>query len=158
MLNRKTSLLSIGRALTFTLAFVSKVAEGVLLGATMPKQAMASSKPPVTNLAQLIRSLRSRGHKVARKERVEQPFLSVKGQIIKIDDQDVQVFEYRTAHAAELDGNDRLLNTHLYFLYYYGFGVTHLKPVAPSSGAVISLSFGHSIETRHGPTHRICMM
>jgi hypothetical protein len=40
-----------------------------------------------------------------RKERVEQPFLSVKGQIIKIDDRDVQVFEYRTAHAAELAAN-----------------------------------------------------
>lgn len=105
MLNRKTRLLSIGLALTFTLAFVSKVAGASLLGATMPKQTAASSKPAVTNLAQLIRTLRSRGNKVARKERVEQPFLSVKGQIIKIDDQDVQVFEYRTAHAAQLDAN-----------------------------------------------------
>ena len=38
-------------------------------------------------------------------ERVEQPFLFVKGQIIRIDEQDVQVFEYRTTHAAELDAN-----------------------------------------------------
>lgn len=105
MLNRKTRVLSIGLALTFTLAFVSKVDGNVLPGATMPKQATAFSKPPVTNLAQLIRTLRSRGHKVVRKVRVEQPFLSVKGQIIKIDDQDVQVFEYRTAQAAQLDAN-----------------------------------------------------
>ena len=105
MLDRKTRLLSIGLALTFTLAFVSQVAGAVLLGATMPKQTAASSKPAVTNLAQLIRTLRNRGHKVVRKERVDQPFFSVKGQIIHIDEQDVQIFEYRTARAAELDAN-----------------------------------------------------
>ena len=59
MLNRKTRLLSIGLALTFTLAFVSKVAGAVLLGATMPKQTARSSKPAVTSLAQLIRRLRA---------------------------------------------------------------------------------------------------
>jgi len=70
MLNRKTRLLSIGLAFTFRFAFVSKVAEAVLLGATMPKQGTAAPKPPATNLAQLIRTLRGRDHKVARKERV----------------------------------------------------------------------------------------
>jgi hypothetical protein len=50
MLNRKTRLLSIGLAFTFRFAFVSKVAEDVLLGATMPKQGTAAPKPPVTNL------------------------------------------------------------------------------------------------------------
>jgi hypothetical protein len=59
-------------------------------------------KPALRNLRQLINALKTRGKKVRRKGRVEQPFLSVKGQIITIDGEDVQVFEYRTAHAATL--------------------------------------------------------
>jgi hypothetical protein len=58
---------------------------------------------PFKNLTQLFNTLKNRGKKVRRKGRVEQPFLSVKGQVITIDGEDVQVFEYRTAHRAEVD-------------------------------------------------------
>jgi hypothetical protein len=60
-------------------------------------------KPALRNLRQLINALKTRGKEIRRKGRVEQPFLSVKGQVITIDDEDVQVFEYRTARAAEVD-------------------------------------------------------
>lgn len=66
-------------------------------------QTAASSQPNVKNLQELIAGLKRRGKKLGRKEKVEQPFLSVKGQIISVDDQEVQVFEYRNVLAAELD-------------------------------------------------------
>lgn len=95
MLNCRRRLGSIGVAVILTFACGSEVTGVVSPGASRP----------ITNLAQLISRLRSRGHKVTRKERVEQPFLSVKGRIIKLDDQDVQVFEYRTTHEAQLDAS-----------------------------------------------------
>ena len=36
----------------------------------------------------------------------EQPFLSAKLQVITTNGEDVQVFEYRTAHAAEVDAQN----------------------------------------------------
>jgi hypothetical protein len=57
-------------------------------------------KPALRNLRQLINALKTRGKETRRKGRIEQPFLSVNGQVITIDDEDVQVFEYRTARAA----------------------------------------------------------
>jgi hypothetical protein len=44
-------------------------------------QTTSAVKPDVRNLRQLINALKTRGKKVRRKGRVEQPFLSVKGQI-----------------------------------------------------------------------------
>jgi len=65
----------------------------------------ASSTPRVKNLRELINKLKTGDERVARKGKVEQPFFSVKGQIITIGDQDVQVFEYRSLKAAELDAS-----------------------------------------------------
>jgi hypothetical protein len=50
--------------------------------------------------------LKTRGNEIRRKGRVEEPFLSAKGQVITIDGEDVQVFEYRTARAAEVDAQN----------------------------------------------------
>lgn len=66
-------------------------------------QMTTSSTLRVKNLRELIKKLKSGGERVSREGKVEQPFFSVKGQIITIGDQDVQVFEYRTIKAAELD-------------------------------------------------------
>jgi hypothetical protein len=87
-------------------AFASKFE---LLGAartprgTITVQTKTSPNRDVKYLGQLIKRLKAGGEKVGRKGRVEQPFFSVKGQIITIGHQDVQVFEYRSVKAAELD-------------------------------------------------------
>ena len=70
---------------------------------TITIQTAASLQPNVRSLREVSARLKGRGKKVGRKEKVEQPFLSVKGQIISVDDQDIQVFEYRGIRAAELE-------------------------------------------------------
>lgn len=55
---------------------------------------------PPGDLAGLINSLRARGVTVGRAGEVSQPFFSVRGRIITVSGEDVQVFEYRSAAAA----------------------------------------------------------
>jgi hypothetical protein len=91
-------------AVIFAVASGSEVFGRVELARdTLVIQTTLSSTPRVKNLRELINKLKSGGERVARKEKVEQPFFSVKGQIIAIGNQDVQVFEYRTIKATELD-------------------------------------------------------
>jgi hypothetical protein len=104
MTNQKMHWLIITIAVTF--AFASKFE---LLGAartargTITVQTKTSANKDVKNLGQLIERLRAGREKVRRKGRVEQPFFSVKGQIITLGHQDVQIFQYRSVKAAELD-------------------------------------------------------
>jgi hypothetical protein len=104
MTGRKTWWLIITIAVMFV--FASKLE---LLGATrtprgtITVQTKTSPDGDVKSLGQLIKTLKAGGEKVRRKGRVEQPFFSVKGHIITLGDQDVQVFEYRTVKAAEVD-------------------------------------------------------
>ena len=70
---------------------------------TITVQTSRSPTGAVKNLGQLLKRLKARGGKIARKGRVEQPFFSVTGQLITVSDQDVQVFEYRTVKAPEVD-------------------------------------------------------
>ena len=102
MRNRKTK-----RVIVTVITIVLAAVWGAPTRSSVPKtitiQTAASSQPNIRNLRELIARLKGRGKKVRRKEKVEQPFLSVKGQIISVDDQDVQVFEYRNVPAAELD-------------------------------------------------------
>ena len=56
---------------------------------------------PVTDYQSLIDNLRAAGATVNPAGEVEQPFFSVKGFIIKVKNNDVQVFEYSDADAAE---------------------------------------------------------
>lgn len=88
--------------------FVAIACGSTVLGCVEPARGTfmthrSSSVPRAKNLRELINKLRKGGERVARKGRVEQPFFSVKGQIITVGGQDVQVFEYRTIKAAELD-------------------------------------------------------
>lgn len=53
------------------------------------------------NLKDLVNRLRTSGEKVQRAGRVDQPFFSVKGQIITVNGEQVQVFEYATTKTAE---------------------------------------------------------
>jgi hypothetical protein len=106
-LNWKIRLLVISIAVIYAEASRSEVFghSATATGDTMTVQTTRSSKPSVKNIRQLIDRLRASGEKIARKGRVEQPFFSVKGQMITIGDQHVQVFEYRSLKAAELDAS-----------------------------------------------------
>lgn len=56
---------------------------------------------PAKNLNDLINRLRARGRKVLRGGKVSQPFFSSAGRTINVDGEQVQVFQYANAKAAE---------------------------------------------------------
>ena len=53
------------------------------------------------NLSRLITALRQAGTTVATGDEVSQPFFSVKGRIIRVNGEDVQVFVYRDESSAQ---------------------------------------------------------
>ena len=59
---------------------------------------------PVTDLASLLNSLRIAGAGGEVTGEVDQPFLAVKGTMIKVRGEDVQVYQYANAVAADADG------------------------------------------------------
>jgi len=66
-----------------------------------PTPPVTSHGGPVTDYASLVDNLRATGATVNPAGQVEQPFFSVKGFLIKVNYDDVQVFEYGDANAAE---------------------------------------------------------
>lgn len=68
------------------------------------KQAQGQSlASPVTDQASLISKLRAAGASVEVVGEVDQPFLSVTGTMIKVHGEDVQVFQYANAAAADAE-------------------------------------------------------
>ena len=68
----------------------------------------ASSTPsmqgdPTEGQASLMNDLQSAGMDVEMGDTVEQPFFAVNGRIIKVNNADVQVFEYQSAEEMEAD-------------------------------------------------------
>jgi hypothetical protein len=57
----------------------------------------------VEDQTSLIEALRAGGAEVELGDSIEQAFFNVTGQIIKVNDQDVQVFEYESAEKMEAD-------------------------------------------------------
>lgn len=68
-----------------------------------PGTPLVSHGGPVTDYVSLIDQLRAAGATVEPAGAVSQPFFSVKGQVIKVNGEDVQVFEYTDAAAAEAE-------------------------------------------------------
>lgn len=60
-----------------------------------------SGASPVTDYSALVASLRAAGTSVKPGAKVEQPFFSVIGRSLQVDGEDVQVFEYPDAAAAD---------------------------------------------------------
>ena len=58
---------------------------------------------PVTGYASLINKLRVAGVSVEPAGEVQQPFFSIKGEMIKVHGEDVQVFQYANAAAADAE-------------------------------------------------------
>lgn len=76
----------------------------LVITACAPRQAEADvPAAPVEDQASLINALRAAGANVEPGEAVEQVFFTVKGQILKVNGADVQVFEYESAAAMETD-------------------------------------------------------
>lgn len=69
--------------------------------------AQAQEKPsksgPVTDYPSVVKSLRALGAGAVGAGEVEQPFLSITGRMIKVHGEDVQVFQYATAAAADAE-------------------------------------------------------
>jgi hypothetical protein len=63
----------------------------------------ASHGVPVTDYVSLVDTLRAAGATVEPKTELEQPFFSVKGQMITVNGNDVQVYEYQDADAADAE-------------------------------------------------------
>lgn len=66
-----------------------------------PAQAKQSISVPVTDYPSLVKNLRALGAGAAVAGDVEQPFFSVTGKMIKVHGEDVQVFQYANASAAD---------------------------------------------------------
>lgn len=67
------------------------------------QQASSPTSKPANNVNELIGRLKARGQKVRRGSKVSQPFFSVRGRIISVDGEQVQVFQYANAKSADRD-------------------------------------------------------
>jgi hypothetical protein len=83
------------------LSILSLAMAALLIAACAP-QAQSSATTELDQ-ASLIEALRATGAEVELGDSVEQAFLAVLGQILKLDGTDVQVFEYESAQAMEAD-------------------------------------------------------
>lgn len=72
---------------------------------TGPDQAQQkpSKSGPVTDYPSLIKSLRALGAGATAVGKVDQPFFSITGRMIKVHGEDVQVFQYANAAAANAE-------------------------------------------------------
>jgi len=67
-------------------------------------QRKPSTRGAVTDYPSLIKSLRAAGAGATATGDVEQPFLSIKGMMVKVHGEDVQVFQYPSAAEMEAQG------------------------------------------------------
>lgn len=72
-----------------------------LVAVAIGRHVIYQSQRTPKNLKDLVNRLRTSGEKVQRAGRVDQSFFSVKGQIITVSGEQVQVFEYATTKTAE---------------------------------------------------------
>lgn len=101
----KPFLLSIG--LLFVLA-AGFTACGEKSASSHQPQQGKSPAAPVTDFAGLIANLRAAGARVEPKGEVDQPFFAVAGRLVKVHGEEVQVFQY--PHAAAADAQAALVS------------------------------------------------
>lgn len=90
-----------GIAMKHHLIFIVSLALVALGGATCRPKSTGNQGGSALGFTNLVDGLRGAGAKVEPAGEVSQPFFSVKGQIIKVNGSDVQVFEYANATAAD---------------------------------------------------------
>jgi hypothetical protein len=89
---------------------VLAMASGLLLsacgGAPTASASNASPEPrAVEDQATLVAALQAAGATIETGDPISQPFFSVEGNIIKVNGADVQVFEYESSEAMELESS-----------------------------------------------------
>jgi hypothetical protein len=89
------------RYISLAMAFVLLVSYGV--SCAQQEAPPVSHGDPVSDYVSLIDNLRAADATVNPAGEVSQPFFSVKGQVIKVNGEDVQVFEYIDKAAAEAE-------------------------------------------------------
>jgi hypothetical protein len=72
-------------------------------GGPQPEPPVVSHGGPLTDYVSLVDHLRATGAAVEPAGEISQAFFSVKGQVIKVNGNDVQVFEYESEAAAEVE-------------------------------------------------------
>lgn len=70
-----------------------------------PKPSIVSHGGPVRDYVSFIDNLRAKGATVEPGGEVEQPFFSVKGNVIKVNGEDVQVFEFASPDVAKVEAD-----------------------------------------------------
>jgi len=68
-------------------------------------ETITSNGDVVADQVSLIAALRAAGAKLESGDSVEQPFFTVSGQILMVNETEVQVFEYEAAEAMEVDAS-----------------------------------------------------
>ncbi len=79
--------------------FATSVIVGCSGGPTAPSE--GSEEGVVSNYASLVDALRASGAEVNPAGVVSQPFFTVQGQVLSVDGEDVQVFEFASAEEAD---------------------------------------------------------
>ncbi|MBI3995396.1 MAG: hypothetical protein HY349_05410 [Nitrospirae bacterium] len=87
----------------FFLVAAGSTAGGETLSLSNPPQQSQSHGGPVMDYVSLIDNLRTAGVSVEPEGEVEQPFFSIEGRMIKVSGEDVQVFQYIDAAAADAE-------------------------------------------------------
>jgi len=95
----KIFLLTIGWALVIVLGAASDGAKLFAANQAEP----GKSRAPAMDYAMLIERLRAGGASVEPAAKVDQPFFSVAGRVVKVHGEDVQVFQYPNAAAVETE-------------------------------------------------------
>ena len=89
---------------TFALLVIPVLISGCgLLGQLFPIQSGRGTVDPISGHASLVDNLRALGASVEPADDIEQVFFSVIGHIIRVNGEDVQVFEYADRAAANSD-------------------------------------------------------
>jgi hypothetical protein len=85
------------------LSIVFLLMAAMLFAACAPQGESSAEPVEEADLGSLSQALRAAGATIESNETISQPFFSVEGQILKVNDADVQVFEYKSAEALETD-------------------------------------------------------
>lgn len=96
----KHKIVSILSLLTISMLFMACAQQVTDIPATPTPSAQGD---PTEGQASLMNDLQSAGMDVEMGDTVEQPFFAVNGRIIKVNNADVQIFEYQSAEEMEAD-------------------------------------------------------
>ena len=88
---------------TLTLFLTLFILLAALLVTACGSQSAAAERTTVTDYASLVEALKAAGATVESSDPVSQEFLGPEGQVLKVNGQDIQVFEYLDEAAAERD-------------------------------------------------------